>query len=394
LTLRYLANSKDRLLNLLMVVQMAGSFRMGIVAPILALLMRRHGVSIVEIGVLGIAGMLGWLIFEPLSGVLSDRVNRRLMMTFALVSTSIIYFLYPFASEFIHFLALAFALSSCYSASSVPTRALLTELLPSAGRGRKYGRYMAMVSGSSVVAPFVGGYISEAFGYALPFYAAASAGILGIAAVVLMGSLPEADKKVQKPRTKLTGVLNADLLNLYVVRGLYFINFPFRSSFLPIFLNESTSLHATETEIGSYMTIVSLTTEVSQVFLGDFIDRVGSRKVVAAACSLLALSYLGILAASGVPLLFAIGALQGILQAGGDTSMMVYLMSLQSPGSTGVVMGLYAEAENIGGIVANPALGYVYTAFGPVSSLLLLSSLLVITSVISAVRLKAAPTSS
>jgi sugar phosphate permease len=135
-----LANSKDRLLNLLMVVQMIGSFRMGIVAPILALLIRRHGISIVEIGVLGIAGMLGWLIFEPLSGIVSDRVNRRVMITFALVSTSIIYFLYPFATEFIHFLTLAFALSSFYSASSVPTRALLTELLPSTGRGQKYGR--------------------------------------------------------------------------------------------------------------------------------------------------------------------------------------------------------------------------------------------------------------
>ena len=127
-------------------------------------------------------------------------------------------------------------------------------------------------------------------------------------------------------------------------------------------------------------------------FLYPFATR--ARKVLVAACSLLAFSYLGILVASWMPLLFAIGALQGVLQAGGDASMMVYLMSLQSPGSTGVVMGLYAEAENIGGIVANPALGYVYTAFGPVSSLLLLSCLLVITSVISAVRLKAAPTSS
>jgi hypothetical protein len=45
---------------------------MGIVAPILALLIRRHGISIVEIGVLGIAGMLGWLIFEPLSGIVSS----------------------------------------------------------------------------------------------------------------------------------------------------------------------------------------------------------------------------------------------------------------------------------------------------------------------------------
>ncbi len=114
-----------------MMVQMAGSFKMGVVAPILALLIRRHGVSIIEIGILGVVGMLGWLIFEPLSGVISDRVNRRVMIAFAIVSTSIIYLLYPFATEFSHFLVLAFALSSFSSASSVPTRALLTELLPS-----------------------------------------------------------------------------------------------------------------------------------------------------------------------------------------------------------------------------------------------------------------------
>ena len=90
-----MVDPKGRQLNLLMVVQMAGSFRMGIVAPILALLIRRHGVSIIEIGVLGVAGMLGWLIFEPLSGVISDRVNRRVMIAFSIVSTSIIYLLYP-----------------------------------------------------------------------------------------------------------------------------------------------------------------------------------------------------------------------------------------------------------------------------------------------------------
>jgi nitrate/nitrite transporter NarK len=74
--------------------------------------------------------------------------------------------------------------------------------------------------------------------------------------------------------------------------------------------------------------------------------------------------------------------------------MMVYLMSLQRPGNTGVVMGLYAEAENIGGITANPALGYVYSAFGPVSSLLLISCVLIVTSGISAIRLKTTPKSS
>jgi MFS family permease len=384
---------KSRLLNLLMVVQMAGSFRMGIVAPILALLIRRHGVSIIEIGVLGVAGMLGWLLFEPLSGVISDRVNRRFMIAFAIVSTSVIYLLYPFATEFSHFLILAFALSSFSSASSVPTRALLSELLPSTGRGHTYGRYMAIVSGSSVIAPFIGGYVSEAIGYALPFYAAAGVGVLSLAAVILMGNIPEAEKK-ERPKTRLVDVLNGSLVSIYLVRGLYFINAPFRSSFLPILLNESASLHATEIEIGTYMTIVSFTAAVSQAFLGDLIDRVGSGKLVAAVCGLLALSYLGMLATSWVPVLFAIGALQGVLQAGADTGMMMHLMGLQSVGRTGVVMGMYAESENIGGIVANPALGYVYTGFGPLSSLVLVSGILLLAAGISVVRLRVTPTPS
>jgi MFS family permease len=374
-------------------VQMAGSFRMGILAPILALLIRRHGVSIIEIGVLGVAGMLGWLIFEPLSGVISDRVNRRVMIAFAIISTSIIYLLYPFAAEFSHFLILAFALSSFSSASSVPSRALLSELLPSTGRGHTYGRYMAIVSGSSVIAPFIGGYISEAIDYALPFYAAAGVGVISLAAVILMGRLPEVEKK-ERPKPRFADVLNGSLVSIYLVRGLYFFNSPFRSSFLPILLNESSSLHATEIEIGTYMTIVSFTAAISQVFLGDLIDRVGSGKLVAAVCGLLALSYLGMLAANWVPVLFAIGALQGVLQAGADTSMMMHLIGLHSVGKTGVVMGFYAEAENIGGIIANPALGYVYTGFGPLSSLILVSGILFLAAGISAVKLRVVRTPS
>jgi MFS family permease len=382
-----LAASRGRLLNLLMVVQMAGSFRMGVVSPILALLVRRHGVSIVEIGVLGVVGMLGWLIFEPLSGAVSDRVNKRLMITFAIVSTTVIYLLYPFASEFSHYLVLSFALNSFSSASSIPTRALLTELLPTSGRGHAYGRYMALVGGSSVVAPFIGGYASEVLGYAIPFYAAAVVGVISLTAVMLMGKLPEPEKRERQPKTKISEVLSADILSIYTIRGLYFFSFPFKSSFLPILLNES-SLHATETEIGVYMTVVGLTAAAAQAFLGDLIDRVGGGRIVAASCGLLALTYLGILYATWIPLLFAIGAVQGVLQAGADTGMMMHLMSLPNKGKSGMIMGLYAESENVGGVIANPMFGYAYTAFGPLSSLVLLSAVLLAAAGITAVRLR------
>lgn len=387
-----MSQSRSRLLNFLMVFQMTGSFKMGIVAPILALLIRRQGVSIVDIGVLGVAGMLGWLIFEPLSGAIADRVNRRLMIAFASVSTAAIYVLYPLATEFIHFLVLAFAMSSLSSASSVPTRALLTDLIPASGRGHTYGRYMMMVSGSSVIAPFLGGYFSETLGYAFPFYTAAGVGVIGLAAIVLMGPLPQTEKREQI-KMKISDVLSNDLVNLYVVRGLYFFTFPFRSGFLPILLNES-ALHASETEIGTYMTLVSLMAATSQAFLGDFIDRVGGRRIIVGTISLLAVTYLGLLAVTWVPILFIIGAVQGVLQAGADTSMMIHLMSLPNKGKSGLVMGLFAESENIGGIIANPALGYTYTVFGPLSSLVLISGILIVTAGFSAVRLKLKPTES
>ncbi len=386
--------SGGRLLNLLMVVQMAGSFRMGIVAPILALLIRRHGVSIIEIGVLGVAGMLGWFIFEPLSGLISDRVNRRLMLAFAVVTTSIIYLLYPYATEFSHYLILAFALSSLSSASSVPTRALLSELLPASGRGHTYGRYMSIVSGSAVVAPFIGGYLSDAVGYAVPFYIAAGVSVVSFAAILFMGRLPEVEKRDQTARASIRETITGDHASIYVIRGLYFFNSPFRSSFLPILLNESASLHASETEIGTYMTIVSAAAALAQVFLGDLIDRVGSSRLVMSVCGLLAVTYLGLLYAAWTPALFLIGAAQGVLQAGADTGMMMHLMSLPSRGRSGVVMGLYAEAENVGGIVANPTIGYAYTAFGPLTSVILVSGILLATAGISAARLRAERTPS
>ena len=59
--------------------------------------------------------------------------------------------------------------------------------------------------------------------------------------------------------------------------------------------------------------------------------------------------------------------------------MIVYLMSLESSGSTGLVMGLYAEAENHGNIAVNPALGDAYTAFSPASSILLVIYVLILT---------------
>ena len=68
-------------LRLLMIVQLTSMFRGSLVSPILALFIKSHGLSVSQIGYLGIAGMLGWLIFEPLFGLVADRIRKKYIIS-------------------------------------------------------------------------------------------------------------------------------------------------------------------------------------------------------------------------------------------------------------------------------------------------------------------------
>ena len=73
---------KQGSLRLLLLVQLTQSFRGGVVSPILALFIRGQGLSVSQIGLLGTAGMIGWLIFEPLAGVVADRIRKKYIFHF------------------------------------------------------------------------------------------------------------------------------------------------------------------------------------------------------------------------------------------------------------------------------------------------------------------------
>jgi MFS family permease len=354
----------NRSLLLLMGVQMATMFRGGIVSPIMSLLVRRQGLSITEVGILATAGMLGWLIFEPIMGLIADRFQKRYLITIAFIGSSLIYLLYPYASTLLHFILLSFGMSSVMSCYSISVKSLTAELLPVADRGKIYGRFMSGVSIAGIAAPFIGGVITETMGYNLPFYIAAAMGIICIA---LVWSLKEANS-VKKPEGKITAgwrsFLEPNILSIFTIRGIYFINFTFRSNFLPIILNESPRIRASESQIGAYLSIVSIATAVSQAFLGEINDRFGSRRVFLLCSGLLTLSYVALINVDGVLPVYAVGLLQGALQAGADVSLMMLLISVIPSGMTGLAMGLYSEAENIGGILASPAIGWAYAVYG------------------------------
>lgn len=351
-----------------MVTQLSTGFSMGIIEPILSLYVRSRGLTIMEVGLLGTASMLGWFIFEPIMGVVADSVRKRTMMVVAIIGATVIYAVYPFASTLTHFALLGFARSSVMSAYSIPVKALTAELLPSQDRGRAYGRFMTVVSLGGMIAPLIGGFISQASGYLVPFYASAAVGLVGLTAITAIRH----DDRPQEGGAALRGwrnILTAPVLSVFSVRGIFFVNSGFRSSFLPIYLNESPLFNASEAQIGAFFTLVRLSGAVSRSMIGDLCDRLGNRLMIAASVAVLGVSYGALLIGGGIWIMYVVALVQGVSMAAADTGMMLHLISVMPAGRTGVVMGMYSEAENIGGLISTPTLGYLYENIGAGSSL-------------------------
>jgi len=379
-----LSNGRESSLRLLLAVQLVQGFRSGIVSPILALFVRGQGLTVSQIGLIGTASMLGWLIFEPVAGVIADRIRKRFMVIFAIVTSTFIFLAYPLASGFWQFAMLAFGMSSVMSAYAISMKALTAELLPKSGRGRAYGRFRSAISLGGIVSPIVGGYLYEMFGRTLPFYLAAGVGVLGLGAAAMIrgdeGSVKPESTRGESGRGNL---MSRSLLGIFLVRALFIFNLVFRQHTLPIFLHESPGYQASESQIGLYMGLLRLSSALSQSFLGELNDRVGSRWIIASSLALSGASYLGMLGFSGVSFLLVIGVFQGVFFAAAEVSMMVYLMDVMPQGRTGMVMGLYSEAENVGGMIAAPSLGQLYDVYGPSSSVLAVAGVILLDSLIS-----------
>ncbi len=377
-------------LRLLLVVQLSQNFRSGVISPILSLFIRRQGRTITQIGLLGTAGMLGWLFFEPLSGVVADRVRKKYMIVFAIISSTIVYAAYPFAGGIWQFALLAFSMSSVLSAFAISVKAMTAELLPVKERGKTYGRYLSVISMGGMIAPFLGGFLAATVGYTIPFCVSVGIGIVGLTAVLMMKHDPR--PVVEEPKVEDTSgtnrLMTGPFIGILAVRMLFMFNLLFHEHFLPIYLNESPNFRASEADIGAYMDVARITSALSQAFLGSLIDRVGSRRVVASSVGLIGFSYLGMAYLGGMPFVYALGAFQGVFQEAADMGMMMHLMGIMPEGRTGMVMGIYFESENIGGMAASPLLGIVYDGFGPVSSVLSVAAILVFNAALSVFLVK------
>jgi len=269
---------------LLIAVDALFGFAIGFSSPSVAPLVFALGVSISFVGQAQTVGGLGSTFLRLPLGVLMDRIGRKPFLLVGGLVTMVGFLSYSVATFWVLLGAGIVLVSLDAAIRSMASYASLGDVAKSDGLGRVFSVDLGATETAATIAPLIGGYLATAMALPSSLIFAASAGLVGVAlVVVLVGYKPEPIRKAQiiSVESKWSFVRpDKRLLPLLIIVGLdaaaWRISFPFWT--LYIFKEMS----ATQEQLGIALAIAAGIPALTGLTLGSRLDKVGKRPFLAA----------------------------------------------------------------------------------------------------------------
>jgi len=122
------------------------------------------GADMVAIGLLGSISSSERLLFQLPGGILADRYGRRKIIVYGTALRIIPPIIYLFATHWTHTIP-ALLFSGAASIYMPAFNAIIADSLPKSERGAGYGAYRTITSIPMMIAPVLGGFVMDAYGY-------------------------------------------------------------------------------------------------------------------------------------------------------------------------------------------------------------------------------------
>lgn len=310
------------------------------------------------------------------AGLLSDLYGSSLIARCSAIAYAVAFALLISAGSLATIVAAISLMGIAQLGLTISTQSLIAAFSSVSHLDRDYGMYAFWVSGGMVVAPIIGGFASDLFGYQGAFLLGLVFAVISIpGALGLRQSPKRADESISPatfsrqpiPRTSRT------LLLLLLFSFLLGAAFSIRISFLPIYLSEaglSTSL------IGIVFAVQSLASMAIRPFIPLFVTRFGyvgtlQAGVVAATFATAATPFL----VSFVPLAATGGVLGLGLGLTQPITMSLVASSTAAP-FRGFVLSLRLASLRLALVVGPVCLGLAVSRFGLAGAFLLAASVL------------------
>jgi MFS family permease len=295
------------------------------------------------------------IFFRPLSGLLSDRHSRSLLMLLGLILGAAAYTVLFFSSS-IEMIIMARLLEGVAIAAFVPSSiASAVDQAPPGKLGETLGWRSLMIGLGFMVGPALGGFISQSVGYTSTF---------GIAAILLLALTPSVIMKepprAPPPKSSSRGLREKNFL--FALAGLivYSIAWMGMLTFLSAWLK---LLGYGDLEIGLFVSVQALASLALRVSAGKWADRKPSL-LACLGLLVMALAFALIYVFMVPPLLYLAAVVFGLGVGAYIPGSQTMALSKSPPHSRGLLSSIYTMGMDIGNLIGPVAFGLIIQATG------------------------------
>jgi DHA1 family multidrug resistance protein-like MFS transporter/DHA1 family quinolone resistance protein-like MFS transporter len=272
------------------------SLSIGMSSPLVPLYAQQLGASYLDLGVIGVAWSVPYIILPAIIGALADRVGRRVFFLVGMAGCAHVSGLFLLAYEVWHVTMIRAFNGIAYSFMFPVVEALVVDITSSSERIRAMGRYSFSWAFGMLAGPFIGGLLLENFGFTVLFSMSLVVGISAFIIALYAMFFPYRPKS--KPiTTKITssskGTAPVYLYHIYLVIVMYSIAMSLIFSIFPAYAE---GLGIDAFQIGTLLSTFG-TARVLTFWYSESITRIGEKPsiilaLVTQALSLIAIAYL------------------------------------------------------------------------------------------------------
>lgn len=362
--------------------------------PVVPVLATSLGADTLQVGMINAAFMLMGGVLSIPSGLISDRVGRRLPLMGGLVLLASSSFLLYFSRTPMQMALIYLMFGAGLSAFSPTLMSYVADFTPPQVLGQAYGWYtMALYSGMTL-GPAAGGFLATALGLRRVFLVSGT--LISAMLFVAFFFLPKGSKAPHPTgvHPSILPVLKELMRNRRLVACLTAtvggcVGFGVFVTFMPLYIR---SQGMGMREIGFVFATQSLANALSRLPAGRLCDRVAERsRLVTLGLALFALALAGFGACRGLAALMAVAAAMGISMGTAFTVVGALIVDVVPGELRGVAMGCYNTSVYAGMMLSSLVIGMIIREAGFGAGFLASGVLVVVTTLLVRFLYRTAP---
>jgi MFS family permease len=347
----------------------------GIIMPVFARRLGDFGSGVVELGYMTMGFALAQFALSPVLGSLGDRIGRRPIILLALGGYAAVNVGFLFAPDTVTLMVLR-CLEGGITAGLLPAaQATVGDIVPIERRAQGVGLVMAGYGFGFILGPFIGGLLYDTWGYAAPFIASSSMGL--IALVFAWVLVPETHVYVtpNKIKVKPTQSRKIDFLKGYLPG--HFVTFiilmlvSFTLTFIFAFISPVMVFYAyndlnfSATQFGLLVGVLGLAMVLGQIFLGGLSDKYGRKPVMVLGLIVSSIFYLGMILFTRFATCFLVSAIGGIGSALANSATGACILDISDEDNKSRIQGIKGSFTALGEAIGPLLAVFISTRLTP-----------------------------